>query len=142
MSGPRMTFPGFLLTVDTLEGECFKGYKKGDTFRVKDFVSPPDGFCAGALHSLFPILYGWTFGANFPFADAEVPRWWLYGNPVMTHMANGLNLLFPPGERFFIRSVKPQACMTLPSRSNFCTRLFPLSATNNMSFAPIANPRG
>jgi predicted metal-dependent hydrolase len=43
---------------------------------------------------------------DFPFADAEVPRWWLYGNPVMTHMANGLNLLFPPGERFFIRSVK------------------------------------
>ncbi|HJL16358.1 MAG TPA: metal-dependent hydrolase [Sandaracinaceae bacterium LLY-WYZ-13_1] len=43
---------------------------------------------------------------DFPFADADVPRWWLYGNPVMTHLANGLNLLFPPGERFFIRSVK------------------------------------
>lgn len=43
---------------------------------------------------------------DFPFADADVPRWWLYDNPVMTHMANGLNLLFPPGERFFIRSVK------------------------------------
>jgi len=71
MKGGSMKFPGFLLTVDTLDGECFKGYKKGDTFKVKDFVSPPDGFCAGALHSLFPILYGWTFGANFPFADAE-----------------------------------------------------------------------
>jgi hypothetical protein len=43
---------------------------------------------------------------DFAFADADVPRWWLYGNPVLTHMANGLNLLFPPGERFFIRSVK------------------------------------
>lgn len=43
---------------------------------------------------------------DFPFADADVPRWWLYDNPVMSHMANGLNLLFPPGERFFIRSVK------------------------------------
>lgn len=43
---------------------------------------------------------------DFPFKDAEVPRWWLHGNPVMSHMANGLNLLFPPGERFFIRSVK------------------------------------
>lgn len=43
---------------------------------------------------------------DFPFADADVPRWWLYGNPVLSHMANGLNLLFPPGERFFIRSVK------------------------------------
>ena len=43
---------------------------------------------------------------DFPFKDADVPRWWLHGNPVMSHMANGLNLLFPPGERFFIRSVK------------------------------------
>jgi predicted metal-dependent hydrolase len=43
---------------------------------------------------------------DFPFADADIPRWWLYGNPVLTNVANGLNLLFPPGERFFIRSVK------------------------------------
>src|SRR5688572_18261388 len=43
---------------------------------------------------------------DFPFADAEIPRWWLYGNPVLTHLANGLNLLFPLGEQFFIRSVK------------------------------------
>src|SRR5690606_15070925 len=43
---------------------------------------------------------------DFPFADAEIPRWWLHGNPVLTNIANGLNLLFPEGERFFIRSVK------------------------------------
>ncbi|MCC6874063.1 MAG: metal-dependent hydrolase [Sandaracinaceae bacterium] len=43
---------------------------------------------------------------DFPFKSAGVPRWWLHGNPVLTHAANGLNLLFPPGERFFIRSVK------------------------------------
>ena len=43
---------------------------------------------------------------DFPFGDADVPRWWLHDNPVLTHLANGLNLLFPPGERFFIRSVK------------------------------------
>jgi hypothetical protein len=43
---------------------------------------------------------------DFPFAEADIPRWWLYGNPVLTNLANGLNLLFPPGERFFIRSVK------------------------------------
>ncbi len=43
---------------------------------------------------------------DLPFADAEIPRWWMHGNPVLTHFANGLNLLFPPGERFFIRSVK------------------------------------
>ena len=66
-----MKFPGFVLTVDKLESECFKGYKRGDSFEVKDFVTPPDGFCAGAYHSLFPVLYAWTFGAQFPFADAE-----------------------------------------------------------------------
>jgi predicted metal-dependent hydrolase len=42
----------------------------------------------------------------FPFAEAEIPRYWLYGNPILTHLANGLNLLFPLGEQFFIRSVK------------------------------------
>lgn len=43
---------------------------------------------------------------DFPFAEAAIPRWWLHGNPTLTHLANGLNLLFPAGERFFIRSVK------------------------------------
>lgn len=43
---------------------------------------------------------------DFPFAEADIPRWWLHGNPVLTQLANGLNLLFPSGERFFIRSVK------------------------------------
>ncbi len=43
---------------------------------------------------------------DFPFADAGIPRWWMHDNPVLTQMANGINLLFPPGERFFIRSVK------------------------------------
>jgi len=64
-----MKFPGFVLTVDKLDAICFKGYEIGDEFVVKDFVTPPDGFCAGAYHSLFPILYGWTFGAQFPFMD-------------------------------------------------------------------------
>jgi predicted metal-dependent hydrolase len=43
---------------------------------------------------------------DFPFADSEIPRFWMYGNPVLTHLANGINLLFPLGEQFFIRSVK------------------------------------
>lgn len=34
-----------------------------------------------------------------------VPRHWLHGSAVATHLANGLNLLFPEGERFFVRSV-------------------------------------
>lgn len=35
-----------------------------------------------------------------------VPRHWFGGNVVATHVANGVNLLFPAGERFFVRSVK------------------------------------
>lgn len=38
--------------------------------------------------------------------DADIPRWWLGGSALATHLANGVNLLFPPGERFFIRSVR------------------------------------
>lgn len=43
---------------------------------------------------------------GFPFAQSEIPRWWFFGNPYPTHIANALNVLFPDGERFFIRSVK------------------------------------
>lgn len=42
---------------------------------------------------------------GFPF-DETIPRWWFHDTPIVTHLANGLNLLFPAGERFFIRSVK------------------------------------
>ena len=35
----------------------------------------------------------------------RVPKHWLGGSAVATHLANGLNLLFPEGERFFVRSV-------------------------------------
>lgn len=40
---------------------------------------------------------------DFPFES--VPRLWFGGKTLPTHLANGLNLLFPAGERFFIRSV-------------------------------------
>ena len=43
---------------------------------------------------------------SFDFDPARVPRWWFSNNPVATHIANGLHLVFPEGERFFIRSVK------------------------------------
>ncbi len=36
---------------------------------------------------------------------AAVPRHWLGGNATGTHIANGVNMLFPWGERFFVRSV-------------------------------------
>jgi predicted metal-dependent hydrolase len=36
----------------------------------------------------------------------RVPRHWMFGSPTATAIANGVNLLFPHGERFFVRSVK------------------------------------
>jgi predicted metal-dependent hydrolase len=38
--------------------------------------------------------------------DSALPRYWLAGNAFATHVANGVNLLFPAGERFFVRSVR------------------------------------
>ena len=35
-----------------------------------------------------------------------VPRHWLANNAAATAISNGVNLLFPHGERFFVRSVK------------------------------------
>lgn len=40
------------------------------------------------------------------FHFADVPRYWLWGNARATALANALNLVFPAGERFFIRSVR------------------------------------
>lgn len=37
---------------------------------------------------------------------ADVPRDWMMDDPVVTSYANGLHLVFPEGERFFIRSVR------------------------------------
>ncbi len=36
----------------------------------------------------------------------KVPRHWLNGHRMATQLANGVNLLFPLGERFFVRSVR------------------------------------
>ncbi len=41
---------------------------------------------------------------GFQFED--MPRHWFGGDPVRTHVVNGLHFVFPAGERFFIRSVK------------------------------------
>ena len=37
---------------------------------------------------------------------ADVPKRWFGGSVAATQVANGVNLLFPAGERFFVRSVK------------------------------------
>ncbi|MFO0624701.1 MAG: metal-dependent hydrolase [Polyangiales bacterium] len=39
------------------------------------------------------------------FDFREVPRFWLASSGLATHIVNGANLLFPSGERFFVRSV-------------------------------------
>jgi predicted metal-dependent hydrolase len=39
-------------------------------------------------------------------AFSDVPKTWFAGSTAATHVANGVNLLFPAGERFFVRSVK------------------------------------
>ena len=38
-----------------------------------------------------------------------IDRFYLGGNPVKTHIFNALNLLFPDGERFFVKSVHDHA---------------------------------
>lgn len=43
---------------------------------------------------------------DFELDPDEVPRWWFAGMAVPTHMSNALHLIFPMGERFFVRSVR------------------------------------
>lgn len=37
---------------------------------------------------------------------SDLPRHWYGGDPLTTHAVNALNLIFPDGERFFVRSVR------------------------------------
>ena len=44
---------------------------------------------------------------RFEFRDLEsVPQYWFAENPIITHIENAFSILIPPGERFFIRSVR------------------------------------
>lgn len=43
---------------------------------------------------------------RFPWPEVALRRWWYGGNPYATHRANAMNLLFPAGEAFFVRSVR------------------------------------
>jgi predicted metal-dependent hydrolase len=38
--------------------------------------------------------------------DARTPRYWMADDPFETHLLNALSLVFPAGERFFMRSVR------------------------------------
>jgi predicted metal-dependent hydrolase len=43
---------------------------------------------------------------HFKLDPAEVPRWWFGGYAVPTQIVNALHLIFPMGERFFVRAVR------------------------------------
>lgn len=53
--------------------------------------------------SALPIVRKMAF--DFAGSQPAIPRHWLGGSVFGTHVANGLNLVFPAGERFFVRSV-------------------------------------
>ena len=53
----------------------------------------------GAARALFPVR-------KMGFSFDEVPRRWFYDSVLVSDLVNALNLLFPAGERFFVRSVK------------------------------------
>ncbi len=40
------------------------------------------------------------------FDLGDLPRHWFFGSPALTHLLNGVNLLFPAGERMFVRAVR------------------------------------
>ena len=58
-----------LVTITKVVGRCYRGYKEGDQFILKDFTHVPEDFCQGAGTVLFPIFYALSFGAEFPFED-------------------------------------------------------------------------
>ena len=60
-------FPKLKLTVNKVYGHCYHGYKEGDVLILEDFTHPPKHFCLGLSHALFPVIYGLSFGAKFPF---------------------------------------------------------------------------
>jgi uncharacterized protein len=62
--------------------------------------------CAMLTTPLSPARPTETIRPRSPRFDFEsVPRRWFARSVIGTHLANGLNLLFPAGERFFVRSV-------------------------------------
>jgi len=67
----KTPFPKLKLTVINVHGECYHGYKPGDEIILEDFTHPPEHFCLGLAHVLFPIIYSLSFGAKFPFRDNQ-----------------------------------------------------------------------
>ena len=64
-------FPKLKLTVTKVEGRCYHGYKLGDEIILDDFTHPPEHFCLGLAHALFPGIYSLSFAGCFPFMDNQ-----------------------------------------------------------------------
>lgn len=64
-------FPKLKLTVLNVYGDCYHGYEKGDEIILEDFTHPPEHFCLGLAHALFPVIYSLSFGAKFPFMENQ-----------------------------------------------------------------------
>lgn len=64
-------FPKLKLTVNNVYGHCYHGYKQGDEVILDDFTHPPEFFCLGLAHALFPVIYALSFAACFPFRDNQ-----------------------------------------------------------------------
>ena len=64
-------FPKIKLSVINVYGTCYHGYKVGDNIVLEDFTHPPEHFCLGLAHALFPVSYALSFGAHFPFRDNQ-----------------------------------------------------------------------
>jgi len=64
-------FPRIKLSVRNIYGECYHGYKAGDEIVLEDFTHPPEHFCLGLSHALFPVSYALSFGAQFPFRNNQ-----------------------------------------------------------------------
>ena len=71
MSEINSPFPKLKLTVTGVFGECYHGYKIGDEIILEDFTHPPEHFCLGLAHALFPVIYALSFGAKFSFRDNQ-----------------------------------------------------------------------
>lgn len=59
-------------------------------------TSSPDAAATRIPPRAFPL----------PTLEGPLPRDWLAHSVLASHIANGVNLLFPAGERFFVRSVR------------------------------------
>ncbi len=47
---------------------------------------------------------------RFAFRDLDsIPKYWFGGNKIVTHLENTFSIMIPPGERFFIQSVRRYA---------------------------------